>query len=47
MLTDELLLNEDLSKYNAIVTGVRAYNTNDRLQIHYNKLMDYVKMAAI
>lgn len=43
MLTDELLLNEDLSKYNAIVTGVRAYNTNDRLQIHYNKLMDYVK----
>ncbi len=43
MLTDELLLNENLSKYNAIVTGVRAYNTNDRLQIHYNKLMDYVK----
>ncbi len=43
MLTDELLLNQDLSKYNAIVTGVRAYNTNDRLQIHYNKLMDYVK----
>lgn len=43
MLTDELLLNEDLSKYNAIVTGVRAYNTNDRLQVHYNKLMDYVK----
>ncbi|MBL7921793.1 MAG: PIG-L family deacetylase [Bacteroidia bacterium] len=43
MLTDELLLNEDLSKYNAIVTGVRAYNTNDRLQIHYTKLMDYVK----
>lgn len=43
MLTDELLLNEDLSKYNAIVTGVRAYNTNDRLQIYYNKLMDYVK----
>jgi len=43
MLSDELLLNEDLAKYNAIVTGVRAYNTNDRLQIHYNKLMDYVK----
>ncbi|MEO6305283.1 MAG: LmbE family protein, partial [Bacteroidia bacterium] len=43
MLTDELLLNENLSKYNAIVTGIRAYNTNDRLQIHYNKLMDYVK----
>lgn len=43
MLTDELLTNEDLSKYQAIVTGIRAYNINDRLQVHYNKLMDYVK----
>ncbi|MBI3518684.1 MAG: PIG-L family deacetylase [Bacteroidetes bacterium] len=43
VLTDELLLNENLSKYNAIVSGVRAYNTNDRLQVHYTKLMDYVK----
>ncbi|MES2762122.1 MAG: PIG-L family deacetylase [Bacteroidota bacterium] len=43
VLTDELLSNENLSKYNAIVSGVRAYNTNDRLQVHYNKLMDYVK----
>ncbi len=43
VLTDELLSTENLSKYNAIVTGVRAYNTNDRLQAYYNKLMDYVK----
>lgn len=43
MLTDELLVNENLSKYTAIVTGIRAYNTNDRLQVHYTKLMDYVK----
>lgn len=43
VLTDELLSNENLSKYNAIVSGVRAYNTNDRLQVHYTKLMDYVK----
>ena len=43
MLTDELLVNENLSKYNSIVTGIRAYNTNDRLQVHYTKLMDYVK----
>lgn len=42
-LTDELLANSDLSKYDAIVSGVRAYNTNDRLQVHYNRLMDYVK----
>ncbi len=43
LLTDELLSTENLSKYNAIVSGVRAYNTNDRLQIHYVKLMEYVK----
>ena len=43
LLTDELLSNENLSKYNAIVSGVRAYNTNDRLQVHYTKLMEYVK----
>lgn len=43
VLTDELLAKEDLSKYDAIVTGVRAYNTNDRLQVHYDKLMNYVK----
>lgn len=43
LLTDELLTHEDLSKYSAIVTGVRAYNTNDRLQVHYTKLMEYVK----
>lgn len=41
-LSDELLVSENLQKYDAIVTGVRAYNTNERLQIHYSKLMDYV-----
>ncbi|MBL0330417.1 MAG: PIG-L family deacetylase [Bacteroidetes bacterium] len=43
ILDDALLTNENLSKYDAIVSGVRAYNTNDRLQVHYTKLMDYVK----
>lgn len=43
ILNDEQLVAEDLSKYNAIVTGVRAYNTDDRLQVHHGKLMDYVK----
>jgi len=43
ILDDALLTNENLSKYDAIVTGIRAYNTNDRLQMHYTKLMDYVK----
>lgn len=43
ILTDELMAKEDLSKYNAIVTGIRAYNTNDRMPIYYPKLMEYVK----
>lgn len=43
LLTDELLQSQDLQKYNAIVTGVRAYNTNDRLQVYYPKLMEYIK----
>ncbi|MFN5630107.1 MAG: PIG-L family deacetylase [Bacteroidota bacterium] len=41
-LSDEQILNDDLSKYAAIVTGVRAYNTNNRLQVCYKKLMNYV-----
>ena len=43
VLTDELLSNGNLSQFNAIVSGVRAYNTNERLQVHYPKLMEYVK----
>lgn len=46
MLTDDMLLNDDLAKYDAIVSGVRAYNVNDRLQVHYNRLMDYVKQGG-
>ena len=41
-LTDDLLANENLSKYDAIVSGIRAYNTNEKLQIHYARLMEYV-----
>lgn len=43
ILTDELLATGDLSKYPAIVTGIRAYNTNEKLQPLYTKLMEYVK----
>ncbi len=41
-LSDEQILNDDLSKYAAIVTGIRAYNTNNRLQVCYQKLLNYV-----
>lgn len=43
ILTDELLKQGDLSKYSAIVTGIRAYNTNERLQLYHDQLMMYIK----
>lgn len=46
VLTDDMLLNDDLAKYDAIVSGVRAYNVNERLQVHYNRLMDYVNQGG-
>ncbi|GAB3715069.1 PIG-L family deacetylase [Spirosoma flavus] len=36
-------LSGNLSAYDAIVTGVRAYNTNEYLALYQPKLMDYVK----
>nr|WP_293841494.1 PIG-L family deacetylase [uncultured Arsenicibacter sp.] len=36
-------LNKDLSQFDAIVVGVRAYNTEDWLKYEQEKLMDYVK----
>ncbi len=43
MLTDADLERGDLSKYDAIVTGVRAYNTRRILKIAQPKLLDYTK----
>jgi LmbE family N-acetylglucosaminyl deacetylase len=45
-LTDELLTKENLYQFDAIISGVRAYNTNERLQAHYNRLMDYVQKGG-
>ncbi|MES1225907.1 MAG: LmbE family protein, partial [Bacteroidota bacterium] len=46
LLTDDLLAAGDLTKYTAIVTGVRAYNTNEKLQNYYSRLMDYVSQGG-
>jgi LmbE family N-acetylglucosaminyl deacetylase len=43
MLPNELLSSIDLSQFDAIVTGVRATNTNEKLVLYYDKLMDFVK----
>ncbi len=42
-LTENEILNGDLSIYDAIITGVRAWNINERLIYERQKLMDYVK----
>ena len=42
-LTENEILNSDLSVYDAIVTGVRAFNVNKRLEAEDPKLLDYVK----
>lgn len=41
-LTDDILANEDLSKYGAIITGIRAYNTNERLFQFNTKINQYI-----
>lgn len=37
------LESEKLDRYDAIVTGVRAFNVNESLRYHNQKLFDYVK----
>jgi hypothetical protein len=43
LLTDKELSRNNLSRFNAILTGVRAYNTNEWMNNHYEKLMKYVE----
>jgi len=43
ILTEHEILNGDLSGYDAIITGVRAYNVNPRLAVEQPKLLEYVK----
>jgi hypothetical protein len=45
-LTDEILAKGDLSKFDAIITGVRAYNVNERLPKYRDRLLDYVKAGG-
>jgi len=42
LLTDKELIRNNLDQFDAIITGVRAYNTNEWMNKHYDKLMKYV-----
>lgn len=46
LLSDEDLFSRDLSFYDAIITGVRAYNTRDILKFAQGILMDYVSKGG-
>ena len=42
ILTNKELTRMNLDQFDAIITGIRAYNVNDWLVSHYTKLMKYV-----
>jgi hypothetical protein len=42
LLTDKELSRNNLQQFDAIIAGVRTYNTNDWMSKHYDKLMKYV-----
>lgn len=45
-LSETEIMNTDLAEYDAIITGVRAYNVNERLAVMQPKLMEYVNKGG-
>jgi len=43
LLDDAMLENGDLSQFDAVITGIRAYNTRERLKFIQPKLLQYVQ----
>lgn len=43
LLGEKEIMQGDLAQFDAIITGVRAYNTQDRLRYWQPRLLDYVK----
>ncbi|MGZ8538460.1 MAG: PIG-L family deacetylase, partial [Flavisolibacter sp.] len=43
LLTDKELARNNLKQFDAIISGVRAFNTNEWMNKYYDKLMNYVK----
>jgi len=43
VLEDSEITVANLNRYDAVILGIRAYNTVDRLKFHQSKLFDYVK----
>ncbi|MBM3401193.1 MAG: PIG-L family deacetylase [Bacteroidetes bacterium] len=45
-LSETEIMNADLSNYDAIITGIRAYNVNERLAVMQPILMEYVSKGG-
>lgn len=43
LLKDADINSENLEKFDAVIVGIRAYNTLDRINFYHDRLMDYVK----
>ncbi len=46
LLSDEEIANADLSRYDVIITGIRAYNTRESLVKNHNRLMNFIKSGG-
>ncbi len=46
LLSDEDIALKDLSKFDAIVAGVRLYNTRPEVRVHQKRLMEYVERGG-
>ena len=46
VLSENTILNTDLSRFDAIVVGVRAYNVNERMRFIQPRLLEYVKSGG-
>jgi hypothetical protein len=43
LLSDDMLDKTDLSQFDAVIAGIRSYNTRERLKYDQPRLLDYVK----
>jgi LmbE family N-acetylglucosaminyl deacetylase len=47
LLDDDMLERADLGQFDAILAGIRAYNTRERLKNTYPRLLQYVKDGGV
>ncbi len=46
LITDEEIASADLSRFDTIISGIRAYNTRDALKRHHGRFTEYVEQGG-